>query len=91
MRTSFTWLIGKTRRERIVSFIAFMFACVAFLWAMLNEMSYGYEGAEGPARLSTNGRFDVSIVLGVFFVCVAVSILCMLIFWLFRFSDGGSE
>ncbi len=58
---------------------------------MINGMSYGYEGAEGPARLSTNGQFDVPIVLGVFFSCVVVSALCVLFFWVFRFSDGGSE
>jgi hypothetical protein len=83
------WLIGKTRRERVASFLAFVAAVLGFIWGMINDMSYGYEGAVPNYQLHTNGRFDVSIVLGVFFACFAASVFFVLLFWLFRFLDGG--
>ncbi len=81
------WLVGKSRRERVVSFLAVVFGCLGFIWGMINDMSYGYEGAEGPSRLHTNGRFDESIVLAVFFSCVAACLFCVLTFWYFRLLD----
>ena len=81
------WLIGKTRRERAASFLAFVAVGLGFLWGMVNDMTYGYEGAVPSYRLNTNGRFDVSIVLGVFFSCITASVFFVLLFWCFRFFD----
>jgi hypothetical protein len=84
----FEWYIGKSRRERIASFLAFVAAGLAFFWAMVNDMSYGYEGAVAPDyQLNTNGKYDVLMVLEVFFAFILASVFFTLLFWCFRFLD----
>jgi hypothetical protein len=84
------WLIGRTRRERVASALAVLGFCLALFWALLNGMNYGYEETDPrPSLLHTNGRFAVSLVLGVFFSFVAVGVLGAVLFWYFRFVDRG--
>jgi hypothetical protein len=88
----FIWYVGKTRRERVAAALAVMGFCAALFWALLNDLSYGYEGAvPPPSLLHTNGRFATSLVLGVFFSCVAVSALGVLLFWCFCFLDRNRK
>ena len=84
------WIVGKTRRQRIVALLAILSGCLGFIWGMINNMSYGSEGG-APARLDTNGRFDVSIVLGVFFACFGVCLLCAVLYRWFQFLDRRSD
>ena len=84
--------IGKTRRERMASALAIVGFCAAVLWAVLNDLSYGYEGAvPPPSLLHTNGLLSTPLVLGVFFSCVAASALGALLFWCFRFLDRNHK
>ncbi len=81
------WIVGRTRRQRVVALIAVVSGCLGFVWGMVNDMSYGYEGTNGPSRLHTNGRFDTSIVLSVFFSCFAVCLICAVLYRWFQFLD----
>jgi hypothetical protein len=81
------WLIGRTRRERVASFLSLASGCAAFLWGMINEMSYGHEDGDGPDQLSTNGRWDVDVVLKVFFSLIGVCVFFFILFWIFRLLD----
>jgi len=54
---------------------------------MINDMSYGSEGG-APTRLHTNGRFEAPVVLGVFFACFGVCLLCAVLYRLFQFLDS---
>jgi hypothetical protein len=83
------WIIGNTRRERAVVGVAFVSGCQALVWALVNDLRFGHEGAEAHSRLFTNGRFEASMVLRVFFSCVAISALGVLSFWWFRFLSRG--
>jgi hypothetical protein len=83
---STSWMVGKTRRQRIVSSLGIVSGCLGFIWGMINNMSYGSEGG-APARLETNGMFDDSIVLGVFFACFGVCLLCAVLYRWFQFLD----
>lgn len=84
----FIWHVGKTRRERMAAVFAVVGFCAALFWALLNDLSYGYEGAvPPPSQLHTNGRFAMSLVLGVFFSCITASVLGVLSFWCFRVLD----
>jgi hypothetical protein len=80
------WIAGKTRRQRIVALLATVSGCLGFIWGMINNMTYGSEGG-APARLQTNGMFDDSIVLGVFFACFGVCLLCAVLYRWFQFLD----
>jgi hypothetical protein len=83
------WIVGKTRREKVVASLAIVSGCGGLLWALINDLSYGSEGADAHARVNTNSLFPIATVLAVFFLLAALSAFCVLLFWLFRFLDGG--
>ena len=85
---SIVWYIGRTRREHAAVTVSLLGFCLALVWALLNDLSYGYEGAEPPpSLLHTNGRYPVPVVLGVFFGFVGMIILGVVLFWCFRAFD----
>ena len=83
------WIVGRTRREKVAASLAIVSGCGGLLWALINDLSYGSEGADAHARVNTNGLFHLPTVLAVFFSLAALSAFCVLLFWLFRFLDGG--
>jgi hypothetical protein len=81
------WIVGRTRRERVVAILAVLSFCGGLLWALINDLRYGNEGAGVQARVYTNGLFPISTVLIVFFSLAAMSAICVLLFWLFRWRS----
>jgi hypothetical protein len=80
------WVVGKTRRQRVVACLAIMSGCMGFIWGMINDMSFGSEGG-APARLHTNGRFEASLVLWVFLGCFGVCLFCAVLYRWFQYLD----
>ena len=61
---------------------------LAFVWAGVNDLGYGYEGEMRPnSLLHTNGRFPVPVVLDVFFGCLALSLAGAVLALVFRALD----
>jgi len=85
--TSVFWIVGRTRRERVVTILAIFSFCGGLLWALINDLSYGSEGADVQVRVNTNGLFPISTVLVVFFSLAASSAVCALLFCFFRRSS----
>lgn len=81
--------LGRTRRERVAATISLVSFCAGLSWALFNGMSYGYEGTPAQYRLHTNGAYGLAWVLGVFFACVAVGLVGVLLFWGLRLLDRG--
>src|SRR4051812_34663955 len=85
------WIAGKTRRERIALALATMWFCVGLLWALVNNLSYGREGADAGDRVNTNGLFPTTTVLAVYFSFAAATVFCVLLFGAFRFLDRSNN
>ncbi len=81
------WYVGKTRRERVAVLLAILSGCFALIWALVNDMRYGSEGAESQSRLYTNGRFDPALVQAVFLFILGTGALFVLLFLIFRVLD----